>query len=369
MKDLQQNEAASAATNDGQAATAGASKADDMPGTGTFTYPETRQGWQSQPPPTAQHKDDDPQHPYSSSISSSSSTSGSTKQTSKASGLHTHPDQASAWRPGFASNLQTTVPGDAVDIPRPGSVGKRGQTGFSVAAMAAASLTSHNIAEAAAIAAQQIRPESDEHASFAGTPVDRYLSQNHNPTTPSASYETPSVTLAQITDSATADTETPVARVSGTAARAAAMEAKLTAAAAAAAEAAASAAAAAASAAAPKPTANSSTAAPMPKQALFQRVDVLLPPPTPSKSTTLPLTTRRALARLLTACGLLVPGLDSAPLAGAGGHSTSNRLSEFLPEAIEALQQAEAGRSIDPALRVANLRGALRLSRQVGLGL
>jgi hypothetical protein len=50
--------------------------------------------------------------------------------------------------------------------------------------------------------------------------------------------------------------------------------------------------------------------------------------------------------------------------AGRGGFK-GLPLSEFLPSAVEALRQAE-GRSSEPAVRVANLRGAFRLAKQVG---
>ncbi|KXZ55614.1 hypothetical protein GPECTOR_2g1164 [Gonium pectorale] len=78
--------------------------------------------------------------------------------------------------------------------------------------------------------------------------------------------------------------------------------------------------------------------------------------------------TRKALSKLLAACGLATTGRDADTAGGEeeGGQGEGPlSLAAFLPEAVELLRQAEAARPSDPAVRVANLRGALRLHHQV----
>ncbi|KAG2434061.1 hypothetical protein HXX76_007789 [Chlamydomonas incerta] len=102
----------------------------------------------------------------------------------------------------------------------------------------------------------------------------------------------------------------------------------------------------------------------------LHKVELTLPPPaiTAADSRTLAGPTRKALVKLLAACGLVTTGHDDAEGGeGGGGEDEGGPLSlaAFLPEAVEALRQAEASRPSDPAVRVANLRGALRLHHEV----
>ncbi|GIL52690.1 hypothetical protein Vafri_8509 [Volvox africanus] len=99
-------------------------------------------------------------------------------------------------------------------------------------------------------------------------------------------------------------------------------------------------------------------------------VRVTLPPPAISApgAKELAAPTRKALIKLLAACGLDSTGkegtadADDAVATEDGGPLS---LAAFLPDAVEAMRQAEAARASDPAVRVANLRGALRMHRQV----
>ncbi|GIL79845.1 hypothetical protein Vretimale_12462 [Volvox reticuliferus] len=100
-------------------------------------------------------------------------------------------------------------------------------------------------------------------------------------------------------------------------------------------------------------------------------VRVTLPPPTISApgAKELAAPTRKALIKLLAACGLASTGrvgeevTDDNTVAAEDGGPLS--LAAFLPDAVEAMRQVEAARASDPAVRVANLRGAMRMHRQV----
>ncbi|KAG2501564.1 hypothetical protein HYH03_000071 [Edaphochlamys debaryana] len=102
------------------------------------------------------------------------------------------------------------------------------------------------------------------------------------------------------------------------------------------------------------------------------RVAVMLPPPaiSPEGSRAFASPTRKALAKLLTACGVATTGRDEAEGAegaegGAAAGEAELSLAALLPDAVEELRQAEASSAAAPAVRVANLRGALRLRHQV----
>ncbi|EFJ49427.1 hypothetical protein VOLCADRAFT_117221, partial [Volvox carteri f. nagariensis] len=105
-------------------------------------------------------------------------------------------------------------------------------------------------------------------------------------------------------------------------------------------------------------------------------VQITLPPPaiSPAGAKELAAPTRKALVKLLAACGLATSGRGGG--GGGGGAADGGReededdggplsLAAFLPEAVEALRQVEAASTSDPAVRVANLRGAMRLRHQV----
>ncbi|GLI68033.1 hypothetical protein VaNZ11_012356 [Volvox africanus] len=99
-------------------------------------------------------------------------------------------------------------------------------------------------------------------------------------------------------------------------------------------------------------------------------VRVTLPPPAISApgAKDLAAPTRRALIKLLAACGLASTGkegTDDADDTVAAEDGGPLSLAAFLPDAVEAMRQAEAARASDSAVRVANLRGALRMHRQV----
>ncbi|GAX77091.1 hypothetical protein CEUSTIGMA_g4537.t1 [Chlamydomonas eustigma] len=98
---------------------------------------------------------------------------------------------------------------------------------------------------------------------------------------------------------------------------------------------------------------------------MFHKVEVSLPPPQPqpagSKKKFSP-SVRRGLAKLFTACGL--PGVFSEAVGKDDHQDTSSSLSAFLPEAVEQLR-LRAIDIVDPRVKLANLRGALRLGKQV----
>ncbi|KAL6750148.1 hypothetical protein V8C86DRAFT_889233 [Haematococcus lacustris] len=77
---------------------------------------------------------------------------------------------------------------------------------------------------------------------------------------------------------------------------------------------------------------------------------------------------RRALAKLLRACGIQVnnPEVGQGEGEGEGADLGGGRapLASFLPAAVEAQRLAQAAAQ-DPRLRVANMRGAMRLQRKV----
>ncbi|KAL6780145.1 hypothetical protein ACKKBF_B14260 [Auxenochlorella protothecoides x Auxenochlorella symbiontica] len=95
----------------------------------------------------------------------------------------------------------------------------------------------------------------------------------------------------------------------------------------------------------------------------LKRVTVNLPPPAPGGGPGHHPDTRRALGRLLHACGVPCAG---ALAGGAGAPPLApRRLRDFLPAAAEALHRAAAGAAGGPADQAAALRGALRLTRGV----
>ncbi|KAK2079082.1 hypothetical protein QBZ16_002772 [Prototheca wickerhamii] len=105
---------------------------------------------------------------------------------------------------------------------------------------------------------------------------------------------------------------------------------------------------------------NSASGAAEPSAQGLQEVSVLLPPPVPrhGPGRGIARDTRKALARLLTACGI---GHELGLEAAAPGRQP---LREFVPLAAEALHAADAAL---PALRASEdaVRGALRLTRGV----
>ena len=108
----------------------------------------------------------------------------------------------------------------------------------------------------------------------------------------------------------------------------------------------------------------------------FKLVEVTLPPPRPfggADPNHLSSSVRAGLAKLFNACGLAdaFPHVDHNPWDWNGSDTSSSlgspSLAAFLPWAAEQLRLNEASKS-DPALRLANLQGALRLSRQLLVG-
>ncbi|KAG1671622.1 hypothetical protein FOA52_006853 [Chlamydomonas sp. UWO 241] len=107
----------------------------------------------------------------------------------------------------------------------------------------------------------------------------------------------------------------------------------------------------------------------------FAHVRVSLPPPQrhSEASERLSATTRKALRKLFAAVGLAGNGSGSGGAAGGLQFDDDDddagplSLAAFLPGATEALRQAEAARD-DPSVRASQLRGALRLGRQLVVG-
>ena len=87
-------------------------------------------------------------------------------------------------------------------------------------------------------------------------------------------------------------------------------------------------------------------------------MEVILPPPEPN-------TYKKGLMKLFSACGLADVILDGDPnCEGSESKPEASSLSKFLPWATEQIRLHVASKT-DPGLKIANLRGALRLGRNV----